>query len=185
MSDTPVKVVKTTYDDAYEWALALDGSRHQKVPYESWNWFRWLRRETGADRLMAYRNAESGRIVVGVWVYAPWEAVVPIVEEIAGFHGDPRASWPEGLPPPDAMRLRLRPVEEVLREREAVKKAREYDRRKGLMDAKESKAEAQKALRRRGKTEAAHALNYAPWANPTDEIGSSMKSTAKFVRKKT
>lgn len=185
MSDSSVKVTKTMYDDAFEWALALDGSRHQRVPYESWHWFRWLRRESGADRLMAYRNAETGRIILGLWVYAPWEAVVPVVEEIVGFHGDPRAGWPDGLPPPGAVLMRLRPVEEVLREREALKRAREYERRKGLMDAKESKAEAQKALRRRGRTAEARALNYVPWENPSDEMSSSMKSTAKFVRKQT
>lgn len=136
-------LVRSPYDTAACHCLAVDPRRHRiltpvapDAPLPSWPWLEFCRRVVGHDRLVVYWHMESRVFVLGVWVWAPWEASIPLIQELETFEGRPDSVWPDGLLMPDIMRSRLAPVvdERARLERKINDrlKAERYDREEDL-----------------------------------------------------
>lgn len=174
-----LELVTSIYDDAYLWNLAL-GEEHELLG--DYPWLRWIVQATDSPRLMAYRHRVTENFVLGLWVYSPDEAVVPLVSEVRTFAGVPTDEWPDGLPPPHVMRRILAPIEV---QRERARQARleaASAKRRSLEGDRDSKQEAYNYLKGRGMVQEAAMLKNSPWKRPSEDTAASAASTAKFVR---
>lgn len=110
-------LIRCPYDTAACHCLVVDPLRHAiltpiapDAPLPSWPWLEFCRGVVGHDRLVVYFHRESRQFVLGVWVWAPWEASIPLIQELETFEGRPDAVWPHGLLMPELLRTRLQPV---------------------------------------------------------------------------
>jgi len=155
----------TPYDIASQHCLAIDPERHRILtplkPGELpvWPWLRKCQQWAPQTRLAVYFHLETGNYVLGNWTYAPWEATVPLMQELETFSGEPTLLWPDGLLCPEIMEHRLAPVhdqKEKVERRIREKEAAEAQQRQ---DDLQHRGEVVKYMKKKGLDEAAHKLN--------------------------
>lgn len=110
-------LIRCPYDTAACHCLVVDPLRHniltplaEGAPLPSWPWLEFCRAVVGHDRLVVYFHRESRQFVLGVWAWAPWEAAIPLIQELETFEGRPDSVWPDGLLMPELLEKRLAPV---------------------------------------------------------------------------
>jgi hypothetical protein len=169
-----VEILKDHKADAARNDLLL-GEEHEILG--SFHWLEWLKRRTGNDRLFVYRHRVLGSFVLAVWAWDPSETTSPVAVELETFHADPATLWPKDLMHPWALLSRLRPVEEVVKEREAKRAAQKEYEAKGKREDLAHRSSVVGYLKRKGMGEAAHNLNTGatPFCGPARATPGSLE----------
>lgn len=157
------------YDVAANHELVL--SENHELLSDDLPWLRWLRRVSENPRLFAYRHRITGRTVLCVWAWSPSESVKPIAVELVGTQNPPTWLWPF-MQSPEAVKDKLKPADERIRERRAAILQKLKDEKHAREIGSLQKKEAVRMLRKKGMETAATNLEIGA----TPYLPSSMSS---------
>lgn len=154
----------TPYDVAAQHCLSFDPERHRLLtPLHSgdlpaWPWLQQCQRWAPNTRLAVYQHQETGNYVLGNWVYAPWEATVPLLQELETFTGDPTSMWPDGLLDPGVMKARLAPAHDQKERTEKRIRDKMQEEEQKRQDDIKHRGEVVRYMKKKGLEEGAHHL---------------------------
>lgn len=131
----------------------------------SWPWLtraqKWCRLPLGV-----YRHSRTKRFVLGAWLVEPRMGSRPVMQELTSFSGDPHAWWPHDLMDPEDLRRRLRPIDEVLEERQRLAKERADAKKRQAFNDREHQRGLYHHFRRRGMEATAKNIRHSPIMAP-------------------
>lgn len=160
-------------EEAVSGGLLMD-ERHQVFP--DGEWIQHIRRETERDNLFVYWHMETGKFVLAGWVYTEKEDGINVCVELDTMDIPPDLG---GWLPTEYVKVRVRPVEEVvgrmknrMKETSAAKKAMK-------MGDLEKKEEVMEYYRKKGDMEMVNSLRRSSYTAPSDELVDTLQTAAR------
>lgn len=158
-------VPHSEYDEAYLLFTPLDEGLH---PFSSSPFLATIRDLSRDPHLLLVGREGDNHVSLASWIFRPHEAQVPVVQKLLVIR-DSHSLWPDDLPLPHELRVRLLPHAQFQEVRRNTRRAEDSLKRSQKADTFEARSSAVNRLRRMGLTREASDLSCGatPFALPS------------------